>query len=104
MTRSDLIDALALRFDAIPHEDVALVVRTILDAMTQTLAHGQRVEVRGFGSFGLHYRAARTGRNPMTGETVPVPAKYVPAFKAGKELREHLAAQGGTDALTVEAT
>jgi integration host factor subunit beta len=62
----------------------------ILDAMTQSLLGGHRIEIRGFGSFGLNYRPPRTGRNPKSGEKVQVPEKYVPHFKAGKELRERV--------------
>ena len=65
----------------------------ILDAMAKSLAQGQRIEIRGFGSFGLNYRPPRTGRNPKSGEKVQVPAKYVPHFKAGKELRERVDSQ-----------
>ena len=65
-------------------------IKMILDAMAKSLADGQRIEIRGFGSFGLNYRPPRTGRNPKSGEKVQVPAKYVPHFKAGKELRERV--------------
>ena len=65
-------------------------VKMILDAMTQSLAQGNRIEIRGFGSFGLNYRPPRIGRNPKSGEKVQVPEKYVPHFKAGKELRERV--------------
>jgi integration host factor subunit beta len=71
-------------------KDAELVVKVILDAMAKRLAQGQRVEIRGFGSFCLNYRPPRTGRNPKTGEKVPVPGKYVPYFKAGQELRERV--------------
>ena len=69
-------------------QDAAAVVQTIFDA--KRLAHGERIEIRGFGSFGLNYRPPRTGRNPKSGEEVQVPAKYVPHFKVGKELRERI--------------
>jgi integration host factor subunit beta len=71
-------------------KDVELAVKLMLDQMTDALASGERIEIRGFGSFSLHYRAPRMGRNPKTGETVPLPAKYVPHFKPGKELREQV--------------
>ena len=86
MTRSELIAQIALCHpDTV---DVDLSVKTILEAMSTALAKGDRIEIRGFGSFDLNFRAPRIGRNPKTGETAPVPAKAVPHFKAGKELRE----------------
>ncbi len=68
--------------------DTAVCVKMILDVMTRTLSEGQRVEIRGFGSFDLTHRPPRTGRNPKTGKTIQVPAKFVPHFRAGRELRE----------------
>ena len=88
MTRSDLIAALAARFPKLMDKDAEVSVKEILDAIGQSLARGDRVEIRGFGSFDLNYRPARTGRNPKTGETVLVVPKHVPHFKAGKEMRE----------------
>ena len=93
MTRSDLIAALAFRFRHLVEKDAEISVKVILDAISQSLANGDRVEIRGFGSFDLNYRPPRTGRNPKSGEKVEVPAKYVPHFKAGKELRERLEQQ-----------
>jgi len=90
LTKSELIAQLSVRFPQLVLKDAELAVKTILEAMTQTLCQGDRIEIRGFGSFGLNHRPARTGRNPKTGETVPVPAKYVPHFKAGKELRDRV--------------
>ena len=90
MTRSDLISRLAERHPQLLAKDADLAVKVILDAMSSTLAQGSRIEIRGFGSFALNYRPARTGRNPKSGEKVQVPAKYVPHFKAGKELRERV--------------
>ena len=90
MTRSDLIAALASRFASLETKDAEVAVKEILDAIGHALAHGDRVEIRGFGSFGLNYRPPRTGRNPKSGEAVSVPAKYVPHFKAGKEMRERV--------------
>lgn len=86
MTRSDLIARLA----ELQLKDTELAVKVILDTMSTTLSKGERVEIRGFGSFGLNYKPARQGRNPKTGDKVKVPAKYVPHFKAGKELRERV--------------
>jgi integration host factor subunit beta len=88
MTRSDLIDRLAELHPQLLSKDAELAVKVILEALSATLSRGGRVEIRGFGSFGLNYRPPRQGRNPKTGEKVKVPAKYVPHFKAGKELRE----------------
>jgi integration host factor subunit beta len=90
MTKSELIEILASRHNQLAPKDAELAVKTMLDAMAQTLAQGDRIEIRGFGSFGLNYRPPRTGRNPKTGEKVLVPKKYVPHFKAGKELRERV--------------
>ena len=90
MTRSDLIAALAARFSHLTAKDAEIAVKEILDAIGSSLTHGGRVEIRGFGSFSLNYRPARKGRNPKSGETVAVHAKYVPHFKAGKEMRERV--------------
>ena len=90
MKRSELIDQLAARFPNLVKEDAALSVQALLQAMTQTLSNGNRVEIRGFGVFSINQRLARQSRNPKTGEAVQVPAKYVPVFKAGKEMRERV--------------
>lgn len=90
MNRSDLINRLAELHPQLLARDAELAVKTILDAMSGTLARGGRIEVRGFGSFGINYRPPRQGRNPKNGDKVKVPAKYVPHFKAGKELRERV--------------
>ena len=90
MTRSDLITALALRFPNLMAKDAEISVREILDAISNALIHGDRVEIRGFGSFSLNYRPARKGRNPKSGEPVAIPEKHVPHFKAGKEMRERV--------------
>jgi integration host factor subunit beta len=90
MTKSELIARLAERFPQLVAKDADMSVKMILDAMTEALASGDRIEIRGFGSFSLNYRPPRTGRNPKTGSKVQVPAKYVPHFKAGKELRERV--------------
>lgn len=90
MTRSELIIALANRFPQLVVKDIDISVKEILDKIAETLAAGHRVEIRGFGSFGLNYRPPRTGRNPKTGEKVAVPAKYTPHFKPGKDLRERV--------------
>lgn len=93
MTRADLIARLAERFPQLQLKDAELSVKTILEGLSATLAKGERAEIRGFGSFGLNYKPPRNGRNPKTGASVHVPAKYVPHFKAGKELRERVDAQ-----------
>ena len=90
MTKSELIARLAQRYPQLVAKDAEYAVKMILDAMTGSLLSGHRIEIRGFGSFGLNYRPPRTGRNPKTGEKVQVPRKYVPHFKAGKELRERV--------------
>lgn len=88
MKKSDLIDTLAAKQELLSRSDVELAVNTMLDQITDTLCHGGRVEIRGFGSFSLHHRVARIGRNPKTGESVKLPEKKVPHFKPGKELKE----------------
>lgn len=88
MTKSELISRLAERFPQLLAKDAELIVKIILDAMAKSLSRGERIEIRGFGSFDLNYRPARIGRNPKSGEKVHVPEKYVPHFKAGKKMRE----------------
>lgn len=90
MTKSELVEIIASKQTQLSVKDVELAVKTIIEHMSHSLSEGQRIEVRGFGSFSLHYRAPRTGRNPKTGESVQLPAKYVPHFKPGKELREQV--------------
>ncbi|HAZ78868.1 MAG TPA: integration host factor subunit beta [Porticoccaceae bacterium] len=87
MTKSELIEKIASSQDQLPQKDVELAVRMILERMALTLSNNQRVEIRGFGSFSLHYRSARIGRNPKTGDAVDLRGKFVPYFKPGKELR-----------------
>src|SRR5688572_32961739 len=98
MTKSELIDRLAAQFPQLVAKDAELAVKMILDAMAESLAKGERIEIRGFGSFGLNYRPPRTGRNPKSGEKVLVPQKHVPHFKAGKELRERVDIAGANGA------
>ena len=90
MTKSELIEAVASKQKHLPAKDVELAIKHILELMSETLADGQRIEIRGFGSFSLHYRPPRTGRNPKTGEPVALAGKYVPHFKPGKDLRERV--------------
>ena len=90
MTKSELIARLAERFPQLVTKDADYAVKMILDALTAALVRSDRIEIRGFGSFALNYRPPRIGRNPKSGEKVQVPEKYVPHFKAGKELRERV--------------
>ncbi|MFN2328115.1 MAG: integration host factor subunit beta [Chromatocurvus sp.] len=90
MTKSELIEAIAARQTQLSTKDVELAIKTILEHMSQSLSSGGRIEIRGFGSFSLHYREPRRGRNPKTGDTVQLTGKYVPHFKPGKELRERV--------------
>lgn len=90
MTKSELIEQLAEKLSHLSAKDVEHAIKEILEMMAQTLSKGERIEIRGFGSFSLHYRAPRTGRNPKTGESVELAGKYVPHFKPGKELRERV--------------
>jgi integration host factor subunit beta len=90
VTKSELIARLAQRYPQLVAKDAEYAVKMILDAMTHSLVGANRIEIRGFGSFGLNYRPPRVGRNPKSGEKVHVPEKYVPHFKAGKELRERV--------------
>ena len=90
MTKSELIEAISSRQDQLSYRDMELGIKTLLEHMTETLASGKRIEIRGFGSFSLHYREARKGRNPKTGVSVDLIGKYVPHFKPGKELRKRV--------------
>jgi integration host factor subunit beta len=90
MTKSELIERIAERQAQMSVKDVELAVKTILETMSQMLAEGDRIEIRGFGSFSLHYRAPRVGRNPKTGEAVSLSGKFVPHFKPGKEMRDRV--------------
>ena len=88
MTRSDLVALLADRFGQLTHRDAEFAVKTMLDAMSDALGKGHRIEIRGFGSFAINHRPPRVGRNPRSGEPVTIPEKLVPHFKPGKALRE----------------
>lgn len=90
MTKSELIEKIAISQDQLPPRDVEQAVRMILERMANALVSKQRIEIRGFGSFSLHYRAPRTGRNPKTGGSVTLSGKYVPYFKPGKDLRDRV--------------
>jgi len=97
MTRSDLVTQLAEQFGQLTHRDTEFAVKTILDAMSDALARGHRIEIRGFGSFSINRRPPRMGRNPRSGEQVVIPEKLVPHFKPGKALREAVDAQVPVD-------
>ena len=88
MTKSELIELIAAKQSHLPAKDVELAVKQILEIMSDALAQGQRIEIRGFGSFSINHRPARIGRNPRSGESVEIPEKRVPHFKPGKALRE----------------
>ena len=90
MTKSELIESIAAKQTQLSVKDVELAIKTMIEHMAQTLSSGERIEIRGFGSFSLHYRATRTGRNPKTGDSVTLTGKYVPHFKPGKELRDRV--------------
>lgn len=90
MTKSELIERIAVSQTQLSFKDVELAVKTMIEQMSQSLAFGNRIEIRGFGSFSLHYRAPRIGRNPKTGESVGLSGKHVPHFKPGKELRDRV--------------
>ena len=103
MTKSELIERLAARQTHLMQKDVELAVKHILDRISLALSRQDRVEIRGFGSFALHHRPSRVGRNPKTGEPVHIPAKHVPHFKPGKEMRERVnAAMNEAPPLTTE--
>jgi integration host factor subunit beta len=90
MTKSELIEQLAEQHAHVPVKDVENAVKEILEQMAGSLSASDRIEIRGFGSFSLHFRSPRTGRNPKTGDTVELDGKYVPHFKPGKELRDRV--------------
>jgi len=90
MTKSELIEILSQRQAHLKSDDVDLAVKALLEMMGGALSAGDRIEIRGFGSFSLHYRPPRLGRNPKSGESVALPGKHVPHFKPGKELRERV--------------
>ena len=96
MTKSELIEILARRQGHLKADDVDMAVKTLLEMMSNSLTEGDRIEIRGFGSFSLHFRPPRLGRNSKTGDSVALPGKYVPHFKPGKELRDRV--NNGDDA------
>ena len=90
MTKSDLIETLAENQSHLALRDVELAVKGLLERMSESLSTGERIEIRGFGSFSLHFRPPRMGRNPKSGDAVALTGKHVPHFKPGKELRERV--------------
>ena len=90
VTKSELIEMISEEQRHLAFKDVELAVKCMIDQMGQALSSGERIEIRGFGSFSLHYRPARVGRNPKTGDSVELSGKYVPHFKPGKELRDRV--------------
>ena len=97
MTKSELIEILARKQNSLSYKDVESAVKTLIEQMSESLSVGERIEIRGFGSFSLHFRPPRIGRNPKTGASVPLSGKYVPHFKPGKELRERVNGSRETD-------
>lgn len=95
MTKSDLIRRIVEHLPQLTHRDVQVSVDLVLDAITESLTDGTRAEIRGFGSFNVHYRPAKVARNPKTGSPVPVPEKFVPHFKPGKGLLEAVQRETG---------
>ena len=93
LTKSELIERIVAKQTLLTAKDVELAVKTVVEQMSETLSTGGRIEIRGFGSFSLHYREPRVGRNPKTGEAVTLAGKYVPHFKPGKALREQVDAR-----------
>ncbi len=90
LTKSDLIENVVRRQSHLAPKDIELAVKELLEKMSQTLSKGERIEIRGFGSFSLHFRSPRIGRNPKSGGAVSLSGKHVPHFKPGKELRERV--------------
>ena len=95
VNKKDIIDRISREQDQLPHRDIELAVKTIINCMTQALSTGERIELRGFGSFSLRYRKPRIGRNPKSGMKVNINERYVPHFKPGKNLKNKV--NKGTD-------
>ena len=95
LNKKDIIDRISRNQDQLPHRDIELAVKTIINCMTQALSTGERIELRGFGSFSLRYRKPRIGRNPKSGMAVNINERYVPHFKPGKNLKNKV--NTGTD-------
>lgn len=106
LTKSELIERIVARQSLLTAKDVELAVKAVIEQMAETLAAGERIEIRGFGSFSLHYREPRIGRNPKTGDAVTLAGKYVPHFKPGKELKDRvnlsILRESGVEAISEE--
>lgn len=96
MTKSELIQRIANKQAHLPYKDIEMGLKAIIDEMSRALATHKRIEIRGFGSFSLHYRGSRIGRNPKTGGSVSLSEKHVPHFKPGKEMRDRVMASAAT--------
>jgi integration host factor subunit beta len=103
MTKSELIEAIASKQGHLGFTDVEMAVKSVLDQITEALEKGDRIEIRGFGSFSVNFRPPRVGRNPKTGETVSLPGKSVAHFKPGKELRDRVNASAATTPIKITA-
>ena len=103
LTKSGLIESLARNQSHLPPKDVELAVKSLLERMSREMANGERIEIRGFGSFSLHFREPRIGRNPKSGDAVALRGKHVPHFKPGKELRERVNGERGDGATASSA-
>ncbi len=90
MNKAELMQRTAQKYPELKYSDIQRIVNTVFDRLSAALAHGDRIELRGFGSFSLKHREARIGRNPRIGEEVAIPEKYLPAFRVGKQLRERI--------------
>ena len=90
INKKDLIEIIAKEQDQLPYRDIELSVKTIIETMVNSLRQGERIEIRGFGSFSLRYRKPRIGRNPKSGQSVNIEERYVPHFKPGKNLKERV--------------
>ena len=95
INKKELIEKISKNQDQLPHRDIELAVKTVINCMTQALSTGERIEIRGFGSFSLRYRRPRVGRNPKSGMSVTINERYVPHFKPGKNLKNKV--NTGTD-------
>ncbi len=94
MTKSDLIDRISRKFSQVSRRDTEIIVDTIFDILTDALRGGDRIEIRGFGSFHIRTRKAREGRNPKSGQIVSIPEKKIPFFKVGKTLKDRINTPG----------
>ena len=96
MTKSELIDRITAKQTQLSSKDVELAVKAVIEYMSQVLSEGERIEIRGFGSFSLHYRVPRIGRNPKTGQEIPITARRVVTFRPGQKLKARVEAYAGS--------